>query len=81
MGKTLAEAAGRMGDTLRDDSHKALRALLYEAVVELEYIQCVENCHSGLCATPKGADIVNRGMELLGVKDLSTETLAEQEAE
>jgi hypothetical protein len=52
-----------------------LRYLLYEAIVELNYVQSIENCDSGLCASPKGEEIVNRGMELLGVRDLSTEHL------
>jgi len=52
-----------------------LRYLLYEAIVELEYVQCVENCPTGLCATAKGRAIVRRGMELLQVKDLSQEHL------
>ena len=52
-----------------------IEKLLYECIVELEYIQCVENCNSGLCATSKGAALVDRGMQLLGVKDLSAETI------
>ncbi len=53
-----------------------LESLLYDAIVELEYIQCVENCNSGLCATPAGEEIVNKGMKLLRVRDLSGETWA-----
>lgn len=52
-----------------------LRHLLYEAIVELEYVQCVENCSSGLCASSKGKEIINQGMKLLGVEDLSAEHL------
>ena len=48
-----------------------LRYLLYEAIVELEYVQCAED-HSQ-CASAKGREIVKRGMELLKVKDLSAE--------
>jgi hypothetical protein len=48
-----------------------LRYLLYEAIVELSYVQAVENCSSGLCASWKGSQIIDRGMELLGVQDLS----------
>jgi hypothetical protein len=51
-----------------------LRSLLYEAIVELSYVQAVENCRSGLCASAKGAALVEVGMKLLGVKDLSSET-------
>jgi hypothetical protein len=52
-----------------------VRALLYEAIVELEYIQCVESPgdHS-LCQTSHGREIVKRGMELLNLEDLSGET-------
>lgn len=50
-----------------------LRSLLYEAILELGYVQSVENCHSGLCATSLGNDIIERGMKLLRVKDLSAE--------
>ena len=50
--------------------------LLYECIVELEYVQSVENCSSGLCASSAGKDLIERGMKLLGVKDLSAETLA-----
>lgn len=55
------------------------RELLYQCVRELSYVKSVENCNSGLCATSLGADLVKRGMELLGVTDLSRETLAEAE--
>lgn len=47
--------------------------LLYDAIVELEYVQCAED-HSQ-CASAMGREIVKRGMELLGVKDLSAEKL------
>jgi hypothetical protein len=50
-----------------------LKSLLYDAILELGYIQEVENCHSGLCATSNGKDIVDRGIALLGVEDLSGE--------
>jgi len=54
-----------------------LRYVLYEAIVELEYVQCVENCGSGLCASSKGNEIIMRGMKLLGVEDLSHEHLSQ----
>lgn len=50
-----------------------IKSLLYDAIVELAYVQDVENCHSGLCATSQGKHIVETGMKLLGVKDLSAE--------
>jgi hypothetical protein len=51
-----------------------LETLLYEAIVELEGVQCVENCNSGLCATGKGKWLIEKGMAVLGVDDLSEET-------
>ena len=50
-----------------------LETLLYDAICELEGVQCVENCDSGLCATSKGKEIVRLGMAVLGVDDLSAE--------
>ncbi len=50
-----------------------LRYLLYEAIVELQYVQDAED-HS-LCASSKGKQIIKQGMELLEVKDLSLEHL------
>ena len=50
-----------------------LRYLLYEAIVELEYVQCAED-HS-LCASSKGKQIIDQGMKLLEVHDLSMEHL------
>jgi len=50
-------------------------ALLYKAIKELDYVQSVENCTSGLCASAEGKELIERGMKLLGVKDLSAETL------
>ena len=50
-----------------------LEYLLHRAVIELSYIQSVENCRSGLCATAEGEDIVGEGMRLLDVTDLSKE--------
>jgi hypothetical protein len=49
--------------------------LIYRAVRELAFIQEVENCHSGLCKTSEGKSIISDGMELLGIDDLSGETL------
>lgn len=48
-----------------------LRYLLYAAIVELSYVQEAED-HSQ-CASAKGQEIINRGMKLLGVDDLSQE--------
>jgi len=57
-------------------SHRrTVEELLYAAIVELEYVQCVENCSSGLCASSNGRKIIEEGMALLGVKDLSAESL------
>jgi len=51
--------------------------LLYECIVELMYVQSsFEACGSRLCATSQGKELIERGMKLLGVEDLSAETLA-----
>jgi hypothetical protein len=50
-----------------------LRYLLYEAIVELSYVQEAED-HSQ-CASAKGKKIIELGMQLLGVEDLSGEFL------
>lgn len=50
-----------------------LRYLLYDAIVELQYVQDAED-HSQ-CASGKARQIIERGMELLGVEDLSLEHL------
>lgn len=54
-----------------------IKSCLYDAIVELEYVQSVENCRSGLCASAAGKEIIERGMKLLGVEDLSAETWEE----
>lgn len=55
---------------------QALRKLLYECFRELEYVQnASEGCGSGSCASAKGRELVEQGMELLGVTDLSAETI------
>jgi hypothetical protein len=50
-----------------------LRYLLHRAIIELSYVQSVENCNSGLCATAEGEWIVDEGMKLLGLNDLAEE--------
>src|SRR5215475_11090506 len=54
---------------------ESVRELLYQCIVELEYVQSVENCNSGLCKSAKGRDLIEQGMKLLGVADLSAELL------
>jgi len=46
-----------------------LEQLLYQAIVELAYVQ--ESPDHSLCARAKQKEIVDRGMKLLGVEDLS----------
>lgn len=53
--------------------------LLYLCIRELSYVQSVENCTSGLCASAMGKDLIDEGMKFLGIKDLSGDTLAETE--
>ena len=52
-----------------------MQSLLYEAIRELHYIQNVPNCSSGLCATSKGREIVEKGVNVLRVRDLARESL------
>jgi hypothetical protein len=47
-----------------------VKSLLYDAIVELEYVQAVP-CGEGLCASSKGKEIIDAGIAALGVKDLS----------
>jgi hypothetical protein len=63
-------ALRKLGDLYTEQ----LETVLYDAIVELEYVQSVENCNSGLCATPKGKHIVDLGMATLGIDDLESET-------
>ena len=69
--------ADMVEEEARLDYRLRLETLLYDAVCELEGVQCVENCDSGLCATGKGKHIVELGMMTLGVDDLSAETWKE----
>lgn len=50
-----------------------IAGLLYEAIRELAYVQASPD-HS-LCASAKGAEIIERGMKLLEVADLAEEDL------
>ena len=59
------------------DYTQALETLLYETIVELEYVQSVENCSSGLCASARGKHLVEQGMSLLRIHDLAAETWSE----
>lgn len=62
-------------DLNNDDKREleSLRKMLYRAVKELGYVQEMED-HS-LCASAEGKAIVDDGMKLLGVPDLSFEEL------
>ena len=55
-----------------------VRYALFECIRELDCVQCVEIAgdHSQ-CATACGRELIKRGMELLGLKDLSAETLGD----
>ncbi len=57
------------------DYIERLESILYECVLELSYVQCVENCTSGLCATSQGERLVELGMKTLGVANLSSESI------
>jgi hypothetical protein len=62
-------------DLSLDDKREleSLRKLLYRAIVELGYVQEMED-HS-MCASAEGQAVVEDGMKLLGVADLSEEEL------
>jgi len=61
-----------MTQTLEELKREAeLRELLYRCIVELYYVQCTD---LEMCASSRGADLVESGMKLLGVKDLSEDT-------
>jgi hypothetical protein len=70
--RAIAELVER--ELERNEYVRNLETFLYDAIVELDYVQSVENCNSGLCATAKGKYIVDFGMAILGVDDLSAET-------
>jgi hypothetical protein len=57
---------------------KQVEYLLHRAIRELSYIQSVENCHSGLCATSEGEEIIEEGMKALGLKDLADDPVRPQ---
>lgn len=57
-----------------------MEKMLYRAIVELAYIQAIACEHvskkyQNLIASAEGAEIVEKGMKLLGVADLSAEEL------
>lgn len=50
-----------------------IESLLYDCIVELSYVQEAE--HHSMCASANGKELIEHGMKLLGVRDLSAETL------
>ena len=64
-------------DLLPDEQ---IKECLYQAIRELSYVQSVENCRSGLCATSLGEEIIEIGMSLLRVQNLSAERLYTRES-
>ena len=52
-----------------------LQEMLYQCIRELDYVQSVENCNTGLCATALGKELVEKGLVLLYLSDLSKEKL------
>ena len=60
-------------DNFHQEELVVLRKLLYRAVMELGYVQEMED-HS-MCASEEGAAVIEEGMKFLGVKDLSEEEL------
>jgi hypothetical protein len=68
------------GDWVKFSDVQSLRNLFYRAVKELAYVQAisceyVSRKHQDLVASSEGAEIIDQGMKLLGVKDLSKDEL------
>jgi len=53
----------------------SLRSFAYDCIVELAYVQAAPT--QALCQTPRGKELIDQGMEALGVKDLSADTYAD----
>ena len=62
----------------QDDMAGISENLLYECLRELSYVQSVENCGSGLCASSNGRELIKRGMIALNVRELAEDTLDAQ---
>ena len=45
---------------------EARESLIRRMAIELEYIQAVENCESGLCATSLGKSLIEEAEKMLG---------------
>lgn len=51
-------------------SEAKLRWLLFQCLCELFYVQSVEHCNTGMCATPMGKELIDEGIKALGIPDL-----------
>ena len=58
-----------------ESEREKLESLLYDCILELSYVQSVENCTSLLCASSNGRDLVDRGMAELKLAGLWENTL------
>jgi hypothetical protein len=52
-----------------------VRQFIFRCIKELDYTQSAE--HISQCSSSEGAALINEGMKMLGLKDLSMEKLAE----
>ncbi len=52
--------------------------LLYECIVELSYVQSVEDCASIMCKSSNGRELIERGMIALNIRELAEDTLDAQ---
>lgn len=72
---------GALGGFQADDltvTKPTVDQLLYRCIRELAYVQAA--CHSDLCASSNGRELIKEGMKVLCVRDLAAETLAEARA-
>jgi hypothetical protein len=62
------------------ENSKTAEELLYECIRELQFVHdAVEGCgNEGICASATGAELVERGMKFLNIKQLAEETLDTQ---
>lgn len=56
---------------------RPLDEILYDCILELSYVQSVEDCSSELCKSPNAEELIEEGMKALGVKDLSQISLVD----
>lgn len=51
---------------MSDEHRDAVEAALRRCAIELVYVQNIENCNSGLCATGEGKEAIEQAERILG---------------